>query len=227
MAKAQKPTINDVARLSGVSKKTVSRVINKSPLLNQATREKVEAVIAQLDYVPNPQARALALRRNFLIGLSVDGTQEMHDAVLSAVERADALLMAAAVADYRPAEATPQKIKKEKGGLTLDLIRTPDTLSAVAQQRAEVGYPRLVVGFAAESENLVENARAKLEAKRLDLIVANDVTAPDAGFGVETNRVVLIGRDGSVEELPLMSKGAVAEAILERVVRLLVAVEKG
>jgi LacI family transcriptional regulator len=72
MAKAQKPTINDVARLSGVSKKTVSRVINKSPLLNQATREKVEAVIAQLDYVPNPQARALALRRNFLIGLIHD-----------------------------------------------------------------------------------------------------------------------------------------------------------
>lgn len=159
--------------------------------------------------------------------VDVTTAQEMHDAVLSAVERADALLMAAAVADYRPAEATPQKIKKEKGGLTLDLVRTPDTLSAVAQQRAEVGYPRLVVGFAAESENLVENARAKLEAKRLDLIVANDVTAPDAGFGVETNRVVLIGRDGSVEELPLMSKGAVAEAILERVVRLLVAVEKG
>ena len=157
--------------------------------------------------------------------VAVTTAQEMHDAVLSAVERADVLLMAAAVADYRPAEVAPQKVKKGEGNLILRLARTPDVLAAVAQQRAETGYPRLVVGFAAESENLVENARAKLEAKRLDLIVANDVTASDAGFAVETNRVVLIGRDGSVEELPLMSKAAVAEVVLERVVGLLAAVE--
>jgi len=153
--------------------------------------------------------------------VDVTTARQMHDAVLSAVGRADVLLMAAAVTDYRPAAAAPQKIKKGEGDLTLHLARTPDILTAVAQQRAETDYPRVVVGFAAESENLMENARAKLEAKRLDLIVANDVTAPDAGFAVETNRVVLIGRDGNVEELPLMSKAAVAEVVLERVVELL------
>ncbi|MBL7062654.1 MAG: bifunctional phosphopantothenoylcysteine decarboxylase/phosphopantothenate--cysteine ligase CoaBC [Anaerolineae bacterium] len=158
-------------------------------------------------------------------GIVVTTAQEMHDAVLSAVEQADALLMTAAVADYRPAVAASQKIKKGEGDLTLRLARTPDILAAVARQRTETGFPRVVVGFAAESENLMENARAKLSAKHLHLIVANDVTAPDAGFGVETNRVVLIGRDGSVEELPLMSKAAVAEAVLERVAGLLAAVE--
>lgn len=153
--------------------------------------------------------------------VDVTTAQEMHDAVLSAVERAGVLLMAAAVADYRPAAAALQKIKKRERDLTLRLVRTPDILSVIAVKRAETGYPHVVVGFAAESEDLVENARAKLAAKRLDLIVANDVTAPDTGFGVETNRVVILDREGGVEELPLMSKAAVAEAVLERVVGLL------
>ena len=157
--------------------------------------------------------------------VDVTTAQEMHDAVLPAVERADVLLMAAAVADYRPIAAAQQKIKKGEADLTLRMARTPDILAAVARQRAETGFPRVVVGFAAESQNLVENARAKLSAKHLHLIVANDVTGPDAGFGVETNRVALIGRDSSVEELPLMSKAAVAEAVLERVVGLLATVE--
>jgi len=157
--------------------------------------------------------------------IAVTTAREMHDGVIAAVEQADVLLMAAAVADYRPAAAVPQKLKKGEGDLKLRLVRTPDVLSAVATRRAETGFPRVVVGFAAESEHLTENARAKLEAKRLDLIVANDITAPDAGFGTETNRVVLVGRDGSVEELPLMSKAAVAEAVLERVVGLLATVE--
>ena len=154
--------------------------------------------------------------------------QEMHDAVLPAVRQADVLLMAAAVADYRPQMVAQHKIKKGEGngGLIPRLARTPDILSAVAVQWAETKRPRVVVGFAAESQNLVENARDKLAAKNLDLIVANDVTASDAGFGAETNRVVLVGRDGSVEPLPLMSKAAVAEAVLERVVGLLVNAEK-
>ena len=155
----------------------------------------------------------------------VTTAQEMHDAVLRAVGRADTLLMVAAVSDYRPTEVAPQKTKKGGADLTLRLVRTPDILAAVARQRTETGFPRVVVGFAAESENLVENARAKLSTKHLHLIVANDVTGTDAGFGVETNRVVLIGRDGSVEQLPLMSKAAVAEAVLERVVGLLATVE--
>ncbi|MBL7064394.1 MAG: bifunctional phosphopantothenoylcysteine decarboxylase/phosphopantothenate--cysteine ligase CoaBC [Anaerolineae bacterium] len=153
--------------------------------------------------------------------VDVTTAQEMHDAVVSAVEGADVLLMAAAVADYRPPAATSQKIKKGEDDLTLRLVRTPDILSAVAKRRAETGFPRVVAGFAAESEDLVENGRAKLAAKNLDLIVANDITARDAGFAVETNRVVLIGRDGSVEELPLMPKSAVAEAILDRLLSLL------
>jgi phosphopantothenoylcysteine decarboxylase/phosphopantothenate--cysteine ligase len=131
------------------------------------------------------------------------------------------LLMAAAVADYSPAAVAPQKIKKEKTDLTLRLARTPDILAAVAAQRAESGFPRAVVGFAAETQDLVENARAKLAAKGLDLIVANDVTAQDAGFGAETNRVSLISREGAVETLPLLSKSAVAEAVLECVAGIL------
>jgi phosphopantothenoylcysteine decarboxylase/phosphopantothenate--cysteine ligase len=153
--------------------------------------------------------------------VDVATAQEMHDRVLSAVEGADVLLMSAAVADYRPATPALQKIKKGAGELNVRLARTPDVLSAVAVQWAETGTPRCAVGFAAESQDVIENARAKLAAKNLDLIVANDVTAPDAGFAAETNRVMILDREGGVEELPLMSKAAVAEAILDRVATLL------
>jgi len=153
--------------------------------------------------------------------VDVTSAQQMCDAVLAAATDADALLMAAAVADYRPAETAAHKIKKGESDLTFRLTRTPDVLAAVAGRRAKTGAPRVVVGFAAESQNLIENARAKMEAKGLDLIVANDVTAPDAGFGVETNRVVLLDSTGGIEELPLMSKAAVAEVVLDRVVNLL------
>ncbi len=153
--------------------------------------------------------------------VDVTTARDMHDAVLSAAERADALLMAAAVADYRPPAAVSQKIKKGKDDLTLHLTRTPDVLSAVAARRAETGRPHIVVGFAAESENLMENARAKLAAKNLDLIVANDITAQDAGFAVATNRVIILDREGGQEEPGLTSKSAVAEAVLERVAALL------
>jgi len=151
--------------------------------------------------------------------VEVTTAQEMHDAVLAALEGSDVLLMAAAVADYRAVSVAMQKIKKAEETLSLQLVRTPDILSVVRDARGV--RPRVVVGFAAESEQLVAHARSKLLAKNLDLIVANDITARDAGFGVETNRVVLVGRDGSVESLPLMSKTAVAEAILDRVVALL------
>jgi phosphopantothenoylcysteine decarboxylase/phosphopantothenate--cysteine ligase len=157
--------------------------------------------------------------------IDIASAEEMRDAVISAVGQADVLLMAAAVADYRPASVAPRKIKKGEGELILRLARAPDILSSVAVRWAETGYPRVVVGFAAESEDLVENARAKRKAKNLDLIVANDITARDAGFAAEANRVVLIGRDGSAESLPLMSKAAVAEVIVERVVGLLEPVE--
>jgi phosphopantothenoylcysteine decarboxylase/phosphopantothenate--cysteine ligase len=154
--------------------------------------------------------------------INITTAQDMHDAVLSAVEQADALLMAAAVADYGPTRIAPQKIKKGETDLTLRLARTPDILSAVAARRTITGFPRAAVGFAAESEYLVENARAKLSAKSLDLIVANDITAHDAGFAATTNRVVILDREGKREDLPLMDKAAVADAILDRVVFLLV-----
>ncbi len=151
----------------------------------------------------------------------VTSAEDMCHITLATCVDADLLLMAAAVADYRPDSVSAQKIKKRETDLALRLTRTPDILSAVRAQREKTGFPRVVVGFAAESQDLVDNARAKLAAKGLDLIVANDITAPEAGFSVETNRVVLVGRDGNVEPLSLMSKAAVAEAVLEHAVGLL------
>ncbi len=143
---------------------------------------------------------------------------EMAGAVLQACSQADALLMAAAVADFRPAQAADQKLKKARGVPTLSLEPTTDILAAVARQRQETGRPRLVIGFAAETQDLLANAQAKLRAKGLDLIVANDVSAPDAGFAVDTNRVTLLAADGNIETLPLLSKVEVAERVIERVI---------
>jgi phosphopantothenoylcysteine decarboxylase/phosphopantothenate--cysteine ligase len=148
----------------------------------------------------------------------VESAQEMRDAVVAAVEGADVLAMAAAVADYRPSETSSHKIKKKDDGLVLELVRTADILAEVAQLRAGGGGPKVIIGFAAETQHLLDNARAKLEHKRLDLIVANDVSATDAGFAVDTNRVTLLWADGTVEALPLMSKGDVAHVIWDRLV---------
>jgi phosphopantothenoylcysteine decarboxylase/phosphopantothenate--cysteine ligase len=146
----------------------------------------------------------------------VESAAQMKEAVVKATAKADALIMAAAVADYQPRSRARQKIKKEATGasFTLELVRTPDIL-------AEVKGNFIRVGFAAESENVVENARRKLVSKKLDLIAANDITAPGAGFDVDTNIVTLITRKGKVENLPLMSKREVADKILDRVVRMM------
>ncbi|MDP2950291.1 MAG: phosphopantothenoylcysteine decarboxylase, partial [Chloroflexota bacterium] len=122
--------------------------------------------------------------------------------------------MAAAVADYQPAATADHKIKRRSQALTLELTPTPDILA-----QAGSGFVR--VGFAAESQELVANARQKLESKGLDLIVANDVTDPEAGFGADTNRVVILDRAGGEERLPLMTKYEVAQRILDRVAELL------
>jgi phosphopantothenoylcysteine decarboxylase/phosphopantothenate--cysteine ligase len=152
----------------------------------------------------------------------VQTAQQMAQAVLAACAQADALLMAAAVADFRPAQAAEHKLKKTAVPEIM-LERTVDILSAVveARERSPQRRPRVVVGFAAESQNLIENAREKVRRKRLDLIAANDISAADAGFSVNTNRVTLIDGGGGVEALPLMSKTGVAEAVLERVEQLL------
>ena len=140
----------------------------------------------------------------------VTSAQEMCDAVLEHVKGADALIMAAAVADYRPAAASDQKIKKSKDELTIDLTKTTDILEA-----AQGNF--IKVGFSAESQGLLQNAKVKVKSKNLDLIVANDITDPDSGFGVDTNRVALIDRELRVEELPLLSKYEVSNRVLDRV----------
>lgn len=155
--------------------------------------------------------------------IEVESAQQMCEAVLAASANADALIMAAAVADFQAAAQADQKIKKTKDTVEIDLklVRTPDILQAVKDQRAKTSGPRVTIGFAAETQNLLENATSKLHSKGLDLIVANDVSAIDAGFAVDTNRVTLLDAGGGVEPLPIMSKTQVAEHILNRLAALL------
>lgn len=150
--------------------------------------------------------------------VAVQTAQEMCQAVLETLPESDALIMAAAVADYRPAMAAAHKLKKSKAGLELELVRTTDILGEVATRRAELGRPRVVVGFAAETQDLVANAQAKLKAKRLDLMVANDARQ---AMGADVNQVTLLDAWGGVEELPLLPKDEVAERVMDRVVELL------
>jgi phosphopantothenoylcysteine decarboxylase/phosphopantothenate--cysteine ligase len=153
--------------------------------------------------------------------IDVHTATDMGEAVLRASADADALLMAAAVSDFRPSEPSKEKIKRTPGGLSIRLDPTDDILVRVAAVRKRTKHPAVVVGFAAESQDLVANARAKLNAKGLSLIVANDINAPDAGFAVDTNRVTLIDAHATLQELPLMTKAEVAAAILERVIAML------
>lgn len=147
--------------------------------------------------------------------IQVQTALQMRDAVLKVTPIADALIMSAAVADYRPANTTESKLKKgATHHLTLKLTRNPDILS-------EVKGKLIKVGFAAESEDLIQNATQKLKEKHLDLIVANDITAVGSGFNVDTNKVVLIDHRGNNEELPLMPKSEVAHRILDKLVELL------
>lgn len=146
--------------------------------------------------------------------IQVQTTIQMRDAIVKASAKADALLMAAAVSDYRPKTEAKKKIKKEVETLSLELVRNPDIIS-----EAKGDFVR--VGFAAESENVAQNAKEKLEQKKLDLIVANDITATDSGFGADTNRVIIIDRQGKVKRLSLLSKLEVAHKVLDRVVELL------
>ena len=138
--------------------------------------------------------------------------RQMQQAVLEATEHADALVMAAAVADYQPAQVAEQKIKKQQEVLAIRLEPTPDILASLPDGRL------VKVGFAAESQDLIANARDKVRRKRLDLIVANDITLPGSGFGADSNKVALIDAEGHVEDLPLLPKLEVAHRILDRVI---------
>lgn len=153
----------------------------------------------------------------------VETAGEMLDCVLTEMPDHDALIMAAAVADFRPKNQARDKIKKDGGVPQIELEATDDILKTVSSQQlaAKRKRPFVVVGFAAESRDLLENAAVKLKSKGLDLIAANDISAGDAGFAVETNRVTLLFADGRTESLPLMSKSEVAETIVERLAALL------
>ncbi len=157
--------------------------------------------------------------------VDVETTAEMAEAVLTAVQGADALFMVAAVADFRPGNRSERKIKKtetgEDWGLAIGLEVTLDILSAVKAQREKTGYPRVSLGFAAETHDAFEYGRQKLLRKGLDLIAVNDVLEADAGFAVDTNRVVLLSSAGVLEEMPLMSKTAVAERLVHYVAKAL------
>ena len=150
--------------------------------------------------------------------VNVRTAAEMHAAVMAEINAAEVLVMAAAVADFRPVNSARQKIKKQLGPPDIKLESTVDILGVVAECRSRTGYPRRVVGFAAESQDLYQNAQAKLTAKHLDMIIANDITAPDAGFEVPTNRVTLVFADGLSESLPTLTKEEVGEIIVQKLI---------
>ena len=164
----------------------------------------------------------------------VETALQMRDAVHRFITNADVLVMSAAVADFRPDDVATQKIKKDssdqekhEGGLSIHLVQNPDILGELADTRngllkhREPGRRLIRVGFAAETQHLIDYAQSKLHAKSLDLLVANDVSRADSGFGTDTNKVLIFHADGAVEDLPVMSKIGVATAIWDRVVSLL------
>jgi phosphopantothenoylcysteine decarboxylase/phosphopantothenate--cysteine ligase len=166
------------------------------------------AAVTLVTTVERPTAPAVEVVR-------VETADEMADAVLGRFAEADVVVMAAAVADFRPKASTEQKLKKHDGVPEIVLEPTPDILAAIGERKQP---HQLLVGFAAETEHVREHATAKLTAKRVDLMVANDVSAADAGFEVDTNRAILLYSSGSAEDIPLMPKAELAGLILDRIV---------
>jgi phosphopantothenoylcysteine decarboxylase / phosphopantothenate---cysteine ligase len=156
--------------------------------------------------LPNPVGVEIVKIKNIV---------QMRDAVVKAVKKTDVLIMSAAGADFIPKTTATQKIKKSDAGLTLELVKAPDILTEIKDGKF------IKVGFKAETQNLVDNAREKLYKTNLDLIVANDVTMEGSGFGTDTNKVTLLFKDGNQEDIPLMSKREVADKILDKVVKMM------
>ena len=178
----------------------------------EAARRGAEVVlVAGIATQPTP----VGVRR-----IDVDSALAMRDAVLAEFERASIVIKAAAVADFRPAKASDRKLKKEdlpaSGKLTLELVQNPDILQEICQKKGD----RIVVGFAAESHDVVAAAQRKLARKGCDLIVANDISRRDAGFDVDQNAVIFVWPNQQVEELPLLDKSSVAAQLLDRVEKL-------
>jgi phosphopantothenoylcysteine decarboxylase/phosphopantothenate--cysteine ligase len=197
------PTVEDIDPVRFVSNRSSGKMGFR---LAEAARDRGAKVVL----VSGPTS--LAVPHGVEV-VAVRSAEEMRRAVADRVGPATVVLAAAAVSDYRPATASPSKIKKANGAMTLELVRTPDILQGLGETKRG----RVLVGFAAETEDLVTNARKKLEAKNLDLVVANDVTAAGAGFGGDTNAVVLVRRDGGQVDVPVTSKREVAERILDEV----------
>ena len=173
---------------------------------------------AQVTLITTPTALPYPIGAQII---KVETARQMLDAVLKEFPENDALIMAAAVADFTPKDVAENKIKKEGGIPQITLEATDDILKAVADSRSGAKRKQVVAGFAAESQSLLENASNKLQSKKLDLIAANDISAKDAGFSVETNRITLLFADGRTESLPLISKTEAAEIIIERIAALL------
>lgn len=148
--------------------------------------------------------------------LAVESTMDMYNAVVENLDGCDIIIKSAAVADYTPKTKSDKKIKKTEGELVLELQRNPDILFEIGKMKGD----RILVGFAAETDDLMENAAKKIEKKNLDFIVANDITKEGAGFGVDTNIAKILYRDGSVIELEKMSKDELSEIILQKVAEL-------
>jgi phosphopantothenoylcysteine decarboxylase/phosphopantothenate--cysteine ligase len=198
------PTVEDIDPVRFVSNRSTGRMGYR---LAEAARDRGARVVLVSGPTALPAPSGVEL-------VAVRSAEEMARAVAAHVGPATIVAMAAAVADYRPATVSPTKVKKTEGPATLEMVRTTDILRSLGQAKGD----RILVGFAAETDHLLEHARKKLREKNLDLIVANDVSRAGAGFGGETNAAVLIDRDGGELDVPPRSKRALADAVWDRVV---------
>jgi phosphopantothenoylcysteine decarboxylase/phosphopantothenate--cysteine ligase len=198
------PTVEDIDPVRFVSNRSSGRMGYR---LAEAARDRGARVVLVSGPVALPAPSGVEL-------VAVRSAEEMARAVAARVGPATIVAMAAAVADYRPATVSPTKVKKTEGPATLEMVRTTDILRSLGQAKGD----RILVGFAAETDHVLEHARKKLREKNLDLIVANDVSRAGAGFGGETNAAVLIDRDGGELDVPPRSKRALADAVWDRVV---------
>jgi len=200
------PTIEDIDPVRFVSNRSSGRMGFR---LAEAARDRGAEVV--LISGPTALAGPAGIEQ-----VDVRSAEQMAAAVGERAPRADVVVMAAAVADYRPSHVAASKLKKGESALKLELVRTPDILRALGEDKGG----RFLVGFAAETDDLLQNARKKLADKRLDLIVANDVTRSDAGFDSETNAAVLIDAQGGQVDVPLVLKRELAERVWDRVAEL-------
>ena len=170
---------------------------------------------AEVTLVTGPAS--LPIPRRDIEVVSVRTAEEMRKAVLTHMKGCSVVIKAAAVSDYRPKVMSERKLKKSASFLSLELERTKDILEEIGKKKGD----RILIGFAAETEDLIANAKKKLKEKNLDFIVVNDVTKPGAGFGADTNQVKILFSSGEIRDLPLMSKEEVSQIILDEVVKLL------